>query len=445
MIKYITSLINLLRKEGLVDTLRRTKQILKRYGSMIRMKRINPASLFQEKSTVMSNLVKELVDANHQLNEAECQKLPLVLKSKPILIYAELSTKCNLRCKMCGLSFYNIPASEQGLMGREIFEKISQLFVPGSTLALFGRGESLLHPDFIYFLNLATRHAMRVTFNTNGLLLNKTMAKAIVENRQHTLIFSCSAGSARIYKKIHGSNSWEKFWDNIDMLNEAKLKYGKIKHKDKLIFQEPSILIEFVSQLSNITEFPNLVWKAFKHNISGVIAVDMVAHSKEMEKERMNLPETIPIAKKYYDEAKGLYNKLIKPKMPQFVLRLPDSYSGITKKVINRKEKQRLNKIMSQLNKDNRVFNKQYFCLEPWQTFYVRFDGTVTPCCITNRVMGHLNQNTAKEIWNGTMFKKFRKRMLSADKPFECLKCHLMPSQTCYDKALDDLSKYDSL
>ena len=84
-------------------------------------------------------------------------------------------------------------------------------------------------------------------------------------------------------------------------------------------------------------------------------------------------------------------------------------------------------------------------CLEPWQTFYVRFDGAVAPCVITNRNLGDLNKQGAPEIWNGPEFQKFRLRMRSENKPFECPRCHLFPGPQRYDKSLDNVEEYEAL
>ena len=382
---------------------------------------------------------------NIQLNYEECAKLPFVLKSKPVLIYAEISTKCNLQCRMCGRAHYHIPQEEQGFMKKETFEKLSKLFTCNAQLALFGRGETLLHPDFVHFLKIARNAGLRIGFNTNGLALTKTIAKAMVENAQTHITFSCSAGSPETYKKIHGTDAWEKLWSNIDLLNAMKLEYGAPRNNLDIMQIPPAVYLEFVAQLANISELPALVRKAFEHNIQGMMVIDVVAHSKEMEKERMNLPETIPIAQKYYEEALGVQAELIKSKIKNFDLRLPSSYSSITKKFTSQHEKDMLSGITQHLNNGLMKGENNCFCLEPWQTFYVRFDGTVATCVITNRIFGDLNKSKAKEVWNGEVFQKFRQRMRGANKPYECLRCHLFPGPKIYDKGLNDPDDYEPL
>ena len=136
---------------------------------------------------------------------------------------------------------------------------------------------------------------------------------------------------------------------------------------------------------------------------------------------------------------------MIKSKNRIFDLRLPNSYFSITKKFASQYEKDKLSGITQNLNSGLTEGENNCFCLEPWQTFYVRFDGTVATCVITNRIFGDLNKSKAKEVWNSEVFQKFRQRMRGVNKPYECLRCHLFPGPKTYDKELNDPNKYEPL
>jgi len=49
-------------------------------------------------------------------------------------------------------------------------------------------------------------------------------------------------------------------------------------------------------------------------------------------------------------------------------------------------------------------------CYAGWFESYVKVDGTVLTCCPCWLVMGNLFQHSFAEIWNGTMYKDFRRR-----------------------------------
>lgn len=54
-------------------------------------------------------------------------------------------------------------------------------------------------------------------------------------------------------------------------------------------------------------------------------------------------------------------------------------------------------------------------CYYPWNELSVLYDGRVVPCCRDyegKAVVGHLNENTIEEIWNGKRLKEFRAKHL---------------------------------
>jgi GT2 family glycosyltransferase/MoaA/NifB/PqqE/SkfB family radical SAM enzyme len=380
------------------------------------------------------------VDAisNQEANAVECRNLPLVMQSKPVLVYAEVSTLCNIRCSICGRAVYGVKPEEQGLMKREVFDRLAEVFTPGGNLALFGRGETLLHPDFTHFLRLAKARGMRVCFNSNGKCLTREIAEAMVTYGQDSLTLSCSAGSAETYGKVHCGATWAGLWDNIATLLEVKRGLNGRPHS------KPSIYLEFVSQKRNIRELPSLVERAIEWDLQGVLVIDLVAHSDELEKQRMNTPDNAGEAETYYQIASDLVEKH-RRKKPHFELRLPSRYDGLTKKSAPEEVAAENALLFESIARNGTAEVRSNFCLEPWQTFYVRFDGTVAPCVITKRSLGDLNSHSASEVWNGPQFSKFRERMCSADKPYECPRCHLFPGPQRYDKALDRVEEYAPL
>ena len=373
--------------------------------------------------------------SNEKLNFYECRNLPIRMESKPVLIYAELCTYCNMNCRMCGRTVHGVKDSDQGMMKKETFERLIEIFSPGSNLAMFGRGETLMHPDFPYLLKLAKERGMKVTFNSNGKALREKIARAMVEYGQDSITISCSAGTPETYEAIHCGGKWVQLWGNI---------VGLQKLKEQFVSGRPSIYIEFVSQMDNISELPRLVRRAIEYKLTGVIVIDMVAHSDELEKQRTNTPENIPIANKYYEQALEVLDEL-RNKNPYFELRLPSSYNALTKKFSSGETEERLKKLGKEHGETAECFTNKNMCLEPWQTFYVKFNGTIAPCVITNRNLGDLNKQDAMEIWNGLQFQKFRSRMRSENKPFECLRCHLFPGPQRYDKSLNNAEEYEAL
>jgi len=84
--------------------------------------------------------------SNWDLNGQELRTLPETLRSKPILVYAEASTRCNLHCFMCRLSFPETTRRVRQNMSLETFAKLEPLLEPGSRLTPLRPGRAADEP-----------------------------------------------------------------------------------------------------------------------------------------------------------------------------------------------------------------------------------------------------------------------------------------------------------
>lgn len=365
---------------------------------MEEQKRINRRGL------VFVDLLSRLLfrEANDKLNNIECESLPEVLKSKPVLLYAESSTFCNIACTICGKSFYKPSKESLGNMKLDLFKKMQGFFEKSSRLALYGYGEPLLNKDFPEMLNIAKKKRIYTSFNTNGNLLTEGIARRIVEKAHDEITISFSGATKETYEKIHYKSNYDKVINNIKRLNQLKKEYNS---------EKPLLAFEFVAQRSNIEELPDLVRLAKKLEVQHVLVVHLICYDDKMKKEEYLLQSKFQkIKEKNFSKAKKLAREL------GINIALPEEFDIVKK------------------SKDNKEI-----CLEPWRTFFVRVDGTVSPCCVTRRSLGNLNKQNIWEIWNGEGFKKFRKRMKTSNKPPECKVCHLFADRDGkYDKGVHD-------
>lgn len=76
----------------------------------------------------------------------------------------------------------------------------------------------------------------------------------------------------------------------------------------------------------------------------------------------------------------------------------------------------------------------QFFCVAPWQTLGIYWDGTVVPCCYDLNAslrVGDVNYQTLTEIWEGQVIAELRER-LKTDQCFPrelCSICHHRPDR----------------
>jgi len=72
-------------------------------------------------------------------------------------------------------------------------------------------------------------------------------------------------------------------------------------------------------------------------------------------------------------------------------------------------------------------------CRRPWSLMYFTANGRALPCCIApfsqhgydNYTLGNATQQTLRDIWNGPLYREFRKALLSDKPPAACASCGL--------------------
>lgn len=64
---------------------------------------------------------------------------------------------------------------------------------------------------------------------------------------------------------------------------------------------------------------------------------------------------------------------------------------------------------------------KTKYCEDLFKRVFINSEGDVTPCCVLTRPMlGNINRNTVKEIWNGNLYNDFRRKFFSSNLPDCC-------------------------
>lgn len=130
----------------------------------------------------------------------------------PNLISIEITSCCNLTCTHC--PSHNNQSNEHarrvfGSISYSLFEKIMHeidKYGP-RRLMLHKDGEPLLNPDIAKMLiRLKVNNNHQVYLTTNGILLNGSVAKAILDARIDHVNVSIGASSNEMYHKIRGGD-----------------------------------------------------------------------------------------------------------------------------------------------------------------------------------------------------------------------------------------------
>lgn len=148
----------------------------------------------------------------------------------PDMMQIMLTSKCNLRCKICDVWKQRFDTE---LTTAELKLLIDQAIEMGIKTIYFTGGEALLRNDIFELINYAARPGVITTINTNGSLITEDVAKKIVSTRLRNITFSIDSATPEIHNAIRGKDVFEKAMDAIRYLNYYKKTMGRDSKVDE--------------------------------------------------------------------------------------------------------------------------------------------------------------------------------------------------------------------
>jgi radical SAM protein with 4Fe4S-binding SPASM domain len=340
---------------------------------------------------------------NNDIKKIENRILPEKVRSKPIHMFVDVTSRCNIDCYMCWREFAFHNAF--GDMTMETFNNILPLMDYMQTVVLQGSGEPFMNKNFIQMLQLAAKRTDGIRFATNGTIMTEKFAEELVNNRVKTVMISLDAATKDTYEKIRIGSKWDHVMKNLEKLVEVKKRLGSDK---------PEITLEFVLMKTNAHEIAEFARLAHRFGIKYVGIRHVWVFGEETKHETMFLyPE---LMKEKFAEAEqvgkelGVYVDL----PPQANVKIMEDY------MFQKFNDPILNQMAEAIFKNP---GPGKVCYEPWDNFWVTWDGNVYPCCQTNRIMGNVNDAGFNEIWNGLAYRLFRDGISSGNYPKECIGC----------------------
>lgn len=177
----------------------------------------------------------------------------------PNRITVELTNKCNVSCTFCPRQ--TVPM-EIGFMDVKLYQKIideAAKYLPVK-LVLFFRGESLLHPDFLYCLRYARERGIGpIQFASNAFALDDEIVDQILEIGIDFISFSLDTLNPEVYKKTRKYGDLNTCIDHVLNLSK-KCRDRRKKGLDVPTLQVSTIeLEEYKEEQREFIEF----WKQY--------------------------------------------------------------------------------------------------------------------------------------------------------------------------------------
>jgi len=149
----------------------------------------------------------------------------------PHSIQLEVTTKCNLKCKTCLRS--DEPNSDMPL---KLFKSVVDQFRgPRCRSAILqGLGEPLLNPNILPMVRYAKSRSLNVGFVSNLTLMNRAIARSLIECQLDWLAASFDSSSRRTFERIRQGANFEEISSNLRTLIAAKRELNSRKPRVRL-------------------------------------------------------------------------------------------------------------------------------------------------------------------------------------------------------------------
>jgi MoaA/NifB/PqqE/SkfB family radical SAM enzyme len=316
-------------------------------------------------------------------------------------VIVEPTTACNLSCRSCVRHAWS---EAIGYMCMDTYRSLMQGLrqVPSlGTVAFWGIGEPLLHPDIIEMVSLAKELGAETELITNGLLLDERTAAGLV-----------SAGLDRLVASVDGTTSASQAdaRSGADLSIVQRNLSGLRAVSRSLQRDNPSLGIEFVITRRNVAELPNLATLAATLEADFIVLTNVLPYSEESKDDIL-----------YWLSAGEVYAIPRTRSLPAMSVTRIDAHT----------------KYMQPLHSLLRHANVSDWPTSNSETPYCRFandgalavaqDGQVSPCialmhsytcyvlgrkkAIQRYTLGNVAQTDVLEIWNLPEFRDFRERV----------------------------------
>ena len=314
----------------------------------------------------------------------------------PPEITVELTSRCDLRCATCSLSYRKDRGED---MTFDVFEKLlEQTREFCGSYNLHGIGESLLHPDLVRCIERVKDCRALCRITTNGLKLVPDLSRQIVDAGMDSVTFSVDAGTPETYRKIRRSNSFKDLFENIRALADVRAQVG---------FGRPRITTAFVATRENVQELPIFLdWS----NDAGVDSVFVQCYEDRGWGDEHRLSKEGNFLG-FLEEAEEMAKHLDLVFEYEYPARM-----AIETGRVSAQESPVWDSELPYVGDTPRYSA----CEATWVHGIVRANGDVDTCWF-GETLGNIKESTFIDIWNGPAIREFRQRQRSfTDPPPPC-------------------------
>jgi putative metalloenzyme radical SAM/SPASM domain maturase len=393
-------------------------------------------------------------------------------QTNPSKLFLEVTTRCNLRCKMCvKQSCDNGIAS--GDMSISTLERLKPAIADLDEVIISGIGEPLLHPQletFIREIKAALPQSGSVGLQTNGTLLSRPMVERLLFVDIDTICISVDAVTQDLLSSIRTGAHFDQLVNALSILDSTK----------HLVCDPPSVGIQFVLMRDNFRHLPQVLQWAGNLGADFAIVSHLLPFDPSSSQKVVHSPDTDAAIAHFYKWKKKISRSgLLMENYPAASMKFYKNRTAKEKQLISMVDEMKAEGLLEDISlnlirliapKDpwiaqvQAVFDKAKSvaqalgvdlilpALQPAHnrccsfiednSVFVDWKGSVSPCHFTwhqyacypegrKKFVRHLNFGNIEsmsmiDIWKGDAFKSFRNSVLEYDFPY-CGNCGLSP------------------
>jgi MoaA/NifB/PqqE/SkfB family radical SAM enzyme len=321
----------------------------------------------------------------------------------PSFVQIEPVGQCNLRCRMCPIQFRadGTPNNPPAFIEYGAFCGVIDQFPGLRELHLQGMGEPLMHPRFFDMVRYAVARNIKVSTNTNLMLLSERRAEECVDSGLHAMFVSLDGASAETYEFIRVRARFDRVLRNIRRLMDAKRRRGNAT---------PDVTLVAVAMRRNLHELADLVRLTHALGIAA-LSVQHLCHDFG----ETGLPERYRPMRAFVDE-ETLLNE--DPERVRWCFAAAEAAARETGVALRLPTLRRAPLARG----DGRPR-----CDWPWRGAYLSYAGDAMPCCIVatpDRInFGNMVRDGVAAVWTNDAYNKFRDGLVADQPPEVCRSC----------------------
>ncbi len=332
-------------------------------------------------------------------------------QSKPNFATFELTYRCNLTCKTCGV--WKDSASKEYIKNEIPFQRVKELLfelkeMGVRKISLLG-GETLIRKDIIEIVRLVKELGFSLTITTNATMINEDIAKEIVTCGVDVINYSLDAAE-KDHDKVRGiPGTFKRAKRGIEYIKEAKKKFGS---------EKPYTCIATTISKLNYDKFDKLA------PISQELKVDSFAlgYISQTKKEDVD--------KSTFD-GKVISTDYFLPNQGESLLLDRSEIKVLRSKIKELKKLPYRNMIFTGTmdSLDDETLENGRYCIEKCYATRSRIIidpvGNVVPCANLRELSyGNVKSDSIKSVWQGTTRKKFMQEISKKLFPVCANCCH---------------------